>query len=430
MQQFVRGQRAAISQICDNSALQIRIALHSARVPVFDFVCFGVDEREQLSDDRYMVFFNQKSAPENSVTLDHLGDQSATFAVNLAQVPASIARLVFTISVEGAGALRDLQSGVFALHCGNSADAALEYRFSGSDFGNEGALMLAALYRKDGAWRVWAQGQGFVGDLSALLKHFGGEETQENAAPLPQPSVPLSPPAALSTAASNAPSRSTPPLPATAGALQQTLNQASAGSTLTLPRGEHQGPLVIDKPLTLEGNGAVIWAHSGPVVVVQALGVTLRDVEIEATAPDERVPNSNVALWVAPHVGTQLEKVRARGEIIGVAAAEGEWKLPAFLNLGEFAPRTQNSFQIEIETPPQCELRTTVLGVSLLPARLQGGRQNVEIRVQNVAPDILLSGVIELATGGIARTIPFVGRSAAAPREAIQHLTLWRVGDE
>ena len=128
-------------------------------------------------------------------------------------------------------------------------------------------------------------------------------------------------------------------------------------------------------------------------------------------------------------LGTQLENVRARGEIIGVASAEGEWKLPPFLNLGEFAPRTENSFQIEVETPHSCELKANILGVALHPSRLESGRQNVEIRVQNVAPDILLSGVIELSTGGISRTIPLVGRSSAEPCEAVRHLQLWRVGD-
>ena len=95
MQNFVRGQRAAISQICDSTNLEVRIALQSARVPVFDFVCFGLDEREQLADDRFMVFFNQKSAPDNAVILDNLSDQSATFSLDLNAVPPEVARLGF-----------------------------------------------------------------------------------------------------------------------------------------------------------------------------------------------------------------------------------------------------------------------------------------------------------------------------------------------
>jgi tellurite resistance protein TerA len=36
--------------------------------------------------------------------------------------------------------------------------------------------MLGDIYRKNGEWRFSAVGQGFNGGLSALLKHFGGEE--------------------------------------------------------------------------------------------------------------------------------------------------------------------------------------------------------------------------------------------------------------
>ncbi len=434
MQNFVRGQRAKISQFCNSTSFDVKIVLQSRRVPVFDFVCFGVDAREQLSDDRYMVFFNQRSAPGNAISLSELTDTNATFKVDLAALPAAIDRLVFTVSVDGTGQMKDLDSGVFSLL--ESGQEKLQYRFAGTDFDTEGALMLAAVYRKDGEWRIWALGQGFAGNLNALLKHFGGEEAEESGAPaatpppVPQPlsaspNVPPSAPVSAPVAASNPTTPVPVPMPIVGGSLQQIVSNAAPGSTVRLPRGEHQGPIHIDKPLVVEGEGAVIWAQSGPVVTVQAIGVTLRNLEIEVTAPDEAVPNANVALWIAPGVGTQLHHVRARGDIMGVAAAEGMWLLPPFLNLGEFAPRVENRFQIEIETPGACTLASTIQGVSLHPPQLPGGRQNVEIRVGNVAADTLLAGLIELSTGGVSRTIPLSGRTAHGPREAVQDLKLW-----
>jgi stress response protein SCP2 len=452
MQNFVRGQRAKLSQFCSSTSFEVRIAVQSGRVPVFDFVCFGVDAREQLADDRYMVFFNQKSAPGGAITLDKLSDTDAAFKVDLSALPPEIDRLVFTVSVDGVGVMKDLNSGAFSLLDAASAQPVLEYRFAGADFDSEGALMLAAIYRKDGEWRIWAQGQGFAGNLNALLKHFGGVETEDaqnqadqtgnNGAggtvtsnqhghqtpttgasaggPSTQPSPPVSAPATASMPVV------LPPM-AAGNSLQQLVAQALPGSTITLPRGEHPGPLFVDKPLTIEGAGAVIWAQNGPVVMVQSIGVTLRDVEIEATAPDEGVPDAKVALWVAPGIGTQLHNVRARGEIVGVASAEGEWKLPPYLNLGEFAPRAENSFSIEIETPHPCEIKSSVMGVALHPTQLQSGRQDVEIRVQNVAADTLLAGALELSTGGISRTIPLSGRTAGAPRAAVLNQRLWTV---
>ena len=448
MQNFLRGQRAKISQFCDGTSFQVRVVLQSARVAVFDFVCFGLDEREQLSDDRFMVFFNQKSAPNDAIKLDDLGDQKASFAVDLALLPPEISRLVFTIAVDGAGAMKDLDAGVFELRDATNSQAVAEYRFSGDDFQKEGALMLAALYRKDGEWRLWAQGQGFEGDLGALLRHFGGEEIEatesESSTRLPtssagqqttaQPTASQStstsqPPPPISAPVSASNPLVVPPVPANATSLQQTIVQAVAGSTITLPRGEHQGPIYIDKPLILDGGSAVVWAQSGPVVVVQSVGVTLRDLEIEATAPDENVPNSQVALWVAPGLETQLHHVRVRGEIVGVAQADGAWKLPPFLSLGEFAPRVENSFQIEIETPHACEIKSTVVGVSVVPAQVANGRHNIRIRVQNIAADTLLAGVLEVSTGGIARTIPLSGRTSMGASAAVHDLMLWSVDD-
>lgn len=431
MQNFVRGQRAKITQLSAQARLlSVEIALQSAILPVFDFVCFGIDSAGTLADDRYMVFFNQKSAPDQSLILEELGNQNARFALDLDAVPSHIARLVFTASIDGEGAMNQLGNGVLTVRETSGAPQnLLEYRFSGADFAKEGALMLAEIYRKDGEWRFWAQGQGFAGNLSALLTHFGGQET-ESAAPPPvqpppvQPSPPISAPAV-----SSVPLPVVPVVNSSANSLQQILAQTPAGGTVTLPRGEHQGPIVLEKPLVLDGSGAVIWAQNGPVVIVQSVGVTLRNLEIEVTSPDENAAHSQVALWVAPGMGAQLHNVRTRGEVMGVASAEGQWKLPPALNLGELAPRAENSFQIEVETPHACEIKANITGVSLIPARLESGRQNVEIRVQNVGADTFLTGHLEFSTGGVARTVPISGRTATQNRPPIEKLVLWRLDD-
>ena len=54
----------------------------------------------------------------------------------------------------------------------------IEFPLSAKQFDKQKAVMLGELYLKD-VWRFSAIGQGFNGGLSALLKHFGGEETKE-----------------------------------------------------------------------------------------------------------------------------------------------------------------------------------------------------------------------------------------------------------
>lgn len=447
MQQFIRGQRAKISAFSGRtSQFYLQITLSSARVRVFDFVCFGVDSRGQLSDDRYMTFFNQRRSPSGEIVLEDLADQDAKFEFDLGAVPAHIERLVFTVSVDGAGAMRDLDESFLVL--GERGipfgQPLLQYRFSGADFEIEGALMLAEIYRKDGEWRFWAQGQGFKGDLSALLRHFGGQETEENSAstasvstpsvptassPISAPTVPIgAPPSPPISAPATGSIVVTPPAPVVSSApsaLQKAIADAAPGSTLTLQRGEFAGPLLIDKPLVLDGNGAVIWAQNGPVVRVSVAGVTLKNLEIEATAP-ENFDDADVALWIDAGAQTVLHHVRARGEIRGVAGAEGQWRLPPALNLGEFAARQTNSFRLEIEVPHACEIKSTVAGVSPVPARLEAGRREIELATIGIGADTFLAGQLEILAGGVARTVPISGRATneAAPAQGI---LLWCV---
>ncbi len=75
-------------------------------------------------------------------------------------------------------------------------------------------------------------------------------------------------------------------LPALAGQpLQPWLDAAGPGSVLRLSPGTYDGPAVIDKPLTLEGNGQVIVdAHGkGTVLTIRADHVTIRGLHLRGS---------------------------------------------------------------------------------------------------------------------------------------------------
>lgn len=143
-----------------------------------DISCFGLDANGQLSDDRYMVFFNQKSCPGGGVMLE-IGNGASTFNTDVSRLPDSIQKLVFTASINGDGTMRKL--GASTLHLGSTI-----FSFSGADFQDEKAVIIGELYKRDGQWRFGAVGQGFNGGLSALLKHFGGTEAAASPAPEPK----------------------------------------------------------------------------------------------------------------------------------------------------------------------------------------------------------------------------------------------------
>ncbi|WP_426202239.1 vWA domain-containing protein [Pseudomonas sp. TWP3-1] len=175
--QISQGQRLPLSKILQGRALTLSIRIDAAQV--IDFVCFGVDAQGKLSDDRYMVFFNQPSTPCASIRIADGG----RFEISLDSLPASIDRLVFTASIDGAGALKDIRASSFEV-ISPTGESVASSAFSGADFTGEKAIMVADLYRKDGEWRLAANLQGYAEGLDALVKHFGGEVAEE-ASPIP-----------------------------------------------------------------------------------------------------------------------------------------------------------------------------------------------------------------------------------------------------
>ncbi|MGH9226129.1 MAG: VWA domain-containing protein [Acidimicrobiales bacterium] len=181
-QAFIRGQKSKLDALTPSTNLRVGVGVTGVAV---DVTCFGVDARGKLSDDRYMIFYNQTRSPEGAVVA--VGPDA--FDLALAQLPATIDRLVFTATVDGPGTMADAAASHLRLTGGGTEVA--RFDFSGRDFAREKAVIIAELYRKDG-WRFAAVGQGFDGGLSALLKHFGGTEAE--AAPAAAPTAPPPPP--------------------------------------------------------------------------------------------------------------------------------------------------------------------------------------------------------------------------------------------
>ncbi|MDD1014765.1 VWA domain-containing protein [Pseudomonas rubra] len=167
-----QGQRLPLSNLIQGHALSLTVNIQSPRT--IDLACFGVDAQGKLSDDRYMIFFNQPDSPCASVKLLGAGE----FKMNLTALPASIDRLVFTAAIDGAGSMRDIQTGSFTLKDASGQPVAT-CPFDGGAFVEEKAIMLADIYRKDGQWRLASNLQGFNQGLAALVRHFGGEVADE-----------------------------------------------------------------------------------------------------------------------------------------------------------------------------------------------------------------------------------------------------------
>ncbi|WP_406737840.1 TerD family protein [Streptomyces sp. NBC_00853] len=177
--EFQRGHKAKISDLTAGTDLYVGVQIAGSGL-AFDISCFGLDANEQLSDDRYFVFFNQPKSPEESI--QQLGAQSGdteSFRVTLDRIPASIHKLSFTATIDGGGQMSQIGPGYIRIVAGG--EEVVRYSFTGSEFTTERAVMLGDFYLKD-VWRFAAVGQGFDGGLDALLRNFGGEVAED-----PQP---------------------------------------------------------------------------------------------------------------------------------------------------------------------------------------------------------------------------------------------------
>ena len=144
----------------------------------YDFCCFGVDSEGKLSDDRYMVFYNQKTTPQKEVSITELPD-GVRYTLKLSAIPAYINKLVFTVSIDGTQTMGEMENFITKVY--QQETQSLELSLTGGAFAKEKAVIAIEIYRKD-VWRIGCVAGGFDGGLSALLAHFGGEEVEESTA--------------------------------------------------------------------------------------------------------------------------------------------------------------------------------------------------------------------------------------------------------
>ncbi len=103
-----RGQNIKLNDIVKKNDFEIEISTNMLG-GVSDVACFGVDTNNQLSDDRYFIFYNQPQSPENALNMSIKGNNTI-FHIDLNRLPKNINKLVFTITAEEK-TLHDLQQG-------------------------------------------------------------------------------------------------------------------------------------------------------------------------------------------------------------------------------------------------------------------------------------------------------------------------------
>ena len=203
--QLQPGQNIALPDLTVGVSINAMPAVSGMEL---DCSAYLLTESGKVMSDAGMVFYGQPVAPDGSVRLDAAARR---FNIDLSRVAAAVAKIAITLTIDQ-GLKRGQRFGLLQqveLNCecdGHPLQFVIDTRPMA-----ETALILAELYRREGVWKLRAVGQGFVGGLGALAKHFGVDISDDpdsgHATPPPlTPSRPAAPPP-------SPPAPSVPPVP-------------------------------------------------------------------------------------------------------------------------------------------------------------------------------------------------------------------------
>ncbi|WP_330341551.1 TerD family protein [Streptomyces sp. NBC_00557] len=192
------------------TALRVELGWRSGPgVPDADASALLLATGKVRSDDDF-VFYNQPAHPSGAVR--HEGKRTAgaavteTLVVDLARVEGAIERIVLAASADG-GTFGQVP-GLY-IEVTDAAGGQPVARFDSPGATVETAFVLGEFYRRQGAWKFRAVGQGYSSGLEGLATDFGitVDEPQHAAPPAAPPRVAPPPPSA-------APAPPPPPAPA------------------------------------------------------------------------------------------------------------------------------------------------------------------------------------------------------------------------
>ncbi|AWN32044.1 TerD family protein [Streptomyces libani] len=140
------------------------------------------NDQGKVANDQNFVFFNNLKSPDGSV--EHTGDNitgegegdDEQVKVNLAAVPADVAKIVFPVSIYDAETRQQSFGQVrnAFIRVVNQADNVELARYDLSeDASTETAMVFGELYRNGAEWKFRAIGQGYASGLRGIAQDFG-----------------------------------------------------------------------------------------------------------------------------------------------------------------------------------------------------------------------------------------------------------------
>ncbi|MEU2560919.1 TerD family protein [Streptomyces longispororuber] len=190
-------------------------------VPDADASALLLGASGKVRSDADFVFYNQATHASGAVR--HEGKRTAggsvtdTLVVDLARVEPAVETVVLAASADGGSFGKVPGLHIRVLDAASGAEIA---RYDSADAGVETAFVLGELYRRQGAWKFRAVGQGYSSGLEGLATDYGisVDEPQQAASAPSAPPAPPAPAAPAPPVAAPAPAAPAPPPPAAAPA--------------------------------------------------------------------------------------------------------------------------------------------------------------------------------------------------------------------
>lgn len=268
MPALAKGQNAPLQ----SDTITISVALSAPA----DVSALLLTETGKVRTDADFVFYNQPTGPGVQL-VTRPGGAGASLQITTSKIPADIDKVRAIITLDTPGAT----FGQFPAPTAHLADATgnLLYEYSIDGLSSESVVIALEVYRRQGAWKVRAVGQGYAGGFAALVTDHGiTVDDAPTPAPAPVPAAPAAAPqpAYIPPPAPPQPAYTPPPAPP-----QPTEVNLTKGRPVSLTKGQKVN-------LRKDGGVALTMVKMGlgwdPVEKRGMFGSRAIDIDLDASA--------------------------------------------------------------------------------------------------------------------------------------------------
>lgn len=189
--------------------------------------------------------------------------------------------------------------------------------------------------------------------------------------------------------------------------LARAIRKAPPGARVELSYGEFQGPFLLDKPITIvgQGDGTSLYGQSTPAFIVLSKGVRIESLSIADAFDSE----DGTSLLFLDLMGPDLVKVTIYGRMVRMAQEQ-----VIDLGLAQTKQTVHSFLEVEVSGPTEIKQSDTCARwLSIHPSRLETAGKHMlqfSLNAKDIGEEALVLGSFNLVTGGSNQTMWVMAR--------------------